>query len=138
MQQPAKGIPTRYLYIEICKGQGGLILAAGGVSSKFEILPHPKHTAAPPPRLQQPGGRDHVETAYPDTSPTLGPKLARLCRHRVCGNRSHTALAIRYLVPVILKYREAVTHRQYTDRKTNKITKACTHVGTKRVLSLLI
>ena len=45
---------------------------------------------------QQPGDRDHLETARDETGPTRSPMLTRFDRSRVCGNRPRTALAIAY------------------------------------------
>ena len=43
---------------------------------------------------QQPGERDHLETACDETRPTRSPRLARFYRSGVCGNPRRTALAI--------------------------------------------
>ena len=43
---------------------------------------------------QQPGDRDHLETARETPRSTREPTLARFHRSRVCGNRPRTALAI--------------------------------------------
>ena len=47
-----------------------------------------------PRKPQQPGDRDHLETACDETRPTRSPTHARFHRSRVCGNRPRTALAI--------------------------------------------
>ena len=47
-----------------------------------------------PRKPQQPGDRDHLETACDETRHTRSPTLARFYRSRVCGNRPRTALAI--------------------------------------------
>ena len=61
-----------------------------------------------PRNPQQPGDRDHLETARDETRPTRQPILARFHRSRVCEHRPRTALAIS-------KEHECYTHRQ-TDR----------------------
>ena len=45
------------------------------------------HTQNTPRNSQQPGDRDHLETARDETRPTRYPILARFHRSRVCGNR---------------------------------------------------
>ena len=56
--------------------QGGLILAAGHLRSKLEDKKRRKKTQKSrltqntPRHPQQPGGRDHLETAYDKTRPT--------------------------------------------------------------------
>ena len=75
--------------------QGALVLAAGRVRSKKKK--NTKKSAAPtntPRDPQQPGDRDHSETARDETRPTRLPILARFHKSRVCGNRPRTALAI--------------------------------------------
>ena len=47
-----------------------------------------------PRKAQQPGDRDHLDTARDETRPTRVPALARFHRSRVCGNRARTALAV--------------------------------------------
>ena len=47
-----------------------------------------------PRKPQQPGDRDHLETAFDETRPTRSPTLTRFHRPQVCGNRPCTALAI--------------------------------------------
>ena len=81
--------------------QGSLILAAGRVrSKKNEEIEKKKEkkkirpTQNTPRNPQQPGDRDHLETAIDETRPTRLPILARFHRFRVCGNRLRTALAI--------------------------------------------
>ena len=59
---------------EVDEARGGLILAAGRVRSKKKKRktstrkksPHPNTPQNP----QQPGDRDHIETAYGETRPT--------------------------------------------------------------------
>ena len=98
--------------------QGSLILAAGRVrSKKNEEIEKKKEkkkirpTQNTPRNPQQPGDRDHLETAIDETRPTRLPILARFHRFRVCGNRLRTALAIS-------KNDECYT---YTDRQTDKL-----------------
>ena len=81
--------------------QAGLILAVGRVRSKKENRRKRKqykiHPAPNTPRYpQQPGDRDHLETAGDETHPTRQPIHARFHRSRVCGNRPRTTLAIAY------------------------------------------
>ena len=70
---------------------------------------------------QQPGDRDHLETACDETRPTRSPTLARFRRSRVCENRRRTAL-------VISRNDECYTHT----RKHTHIMAPCTHPGTSR------
>ena len=79
--------------------QGRLILIAGRVRSekkKNEKNNHSKNrrTQNTPRNSQQPGDRDHLETACDETRPTRSPTLALFHRSRVCGNRPRTALAM--------------------------------------------
>ena len=55
-----------------------------------KIRPTQKTSRSP----QQPGDRDHLETARDETRPTRQPILVRFHRSRVCGNRPRKALAI--------------------------------------------
>ena len=91
--------------------QGGLVLAAGRVRSKKKKNRKKTHekirpTQNTPRNQQQPGDRDHLETACDETRPTHSPTLARFHRSRVCGNLPGTALAI------ISKNDECYTHRK--------------------------
>ena len=78
--------------------QGGLILAARRVRSKKTMSKTKSRNIRPtqntPRNPQQPGDRDHLETARDETRPTHYPILARFHRSRLCGNRPRTALAI--------------------------------------------
>ena len=47
-----------------------------------------------PRNSQQPGDRDHFETACDEICLTRSPTLARFHRSRFCGSRPRTALAI--------------------------------------------
>ena len=73
--------------------KASLILAADHVRSKKKT-PKSRRTRNTPRNPQQPGDRDHLETACDETRPTRQPILARFLRSRVCGNRPRTALAI--------------------------------------------
>ena len=53
-----------------------------------------RRTQNTPRNSQEPGDRDHLETACDETRPTRSPVLARFRRSRVCGNRPRPALAI--------------------------------------------
>ena len=63
---------------------------------KIEEEKHEKSrpTQNTPRNPQQPGDRDHLETAREKPRPTLWPVHARFHRYRVCGNRHRTAVAI--------------------------------------------
>ena len=91
--------------------QGRLMLAARRVRSKKKTY-RKKNI---PRKPQQPGDRDHLETACDETRPTRSPTLARFHRSRVCGNRGRTALAISKNGEC---YTHTDTHRQ-TDGQTN-------------------
>ena len=70
-------LPRRYLINsrEVNEARGGLILAAGRVRSKKKKI-EKKHgkkirpTQNTPRNPQQPGDRDHLETACDETRPT--------------------------------------------------------------------
>ena len=63
-----------------------------------------------PRNLQQPGDRDHLETACDETRSTRYPTFARFHGPRVYGNRPRKALAI------------SKKHECYTDRHTERQT----------------
>ena len=62
-----------------------------------------------PRKPQQPGDRDHLNTACDETRSLRSPTFARFHKSRVCGNRPRAALAIS-------KNDECYTH---TDRHTD-------------------
>ena len=74
------------------------MLAAGRVRSKKKNEKKKREKFRPtentPRKPQQPGDRDHLETACDETRHTRSPTLARFYRSRVCGNRPRPALAI--------------------------------------------
>ena len=67
--------------------QGGLIVAAGRVRSKKNKSQKKNETIRPtqntPRNSQQPGDRDHLETARDETRSTRLPTLARSDRFRL-------------------------------------------------------
>ena len=82
-------------------------------SKKQKRKKEAQNSAAPktqtPRNPQQPGDRNHLETACDKPGATRSLILARFRRSRVCGNRPRTALAIS-------KKDEGYT---YTDRRTD-------------------
>ena len=79
-------ITSRY----VNEARGGLVLAVGRVRSKKKKSRKKKHekihpTQNTPRKPQQPGDRDHLETARTKTRPTRQPILARFHRYRVRG-----------------------------------------------------
>ena len=77
--------------------QCSLILATGRVRSKKTKRKKAKkfrRIQNTPRNPQQPGDRDHLETARDETRPTRSPILACFHRSRVCRNQPRTALAI--------------------------------------------
>ena len=63
-------------------------------SGKKKNTKKSRRTRKTPRNPQQPGDRDHLETARDETPPTRLPILSRFRRSRVYGNRPRTALAI--------------------------------------------
>ena len=76
---------------------GGLILAASRVHSKKKNKQKEtksRRTQNTPRSPQQPGDRDHLETARDETRPTGQPVLPHFSKSRVSGNRTRPPLAI--------------------------------------------
>ena len=111
------------LLVERLMRQCGLILAAGRVRSKKtkrKINTKSRRTQSTPRNPQQPGDRDHLETACDETRPTRSPILACFRRSRVCGNQPHSALVISKTTNVTLTHRHTDRH---TDRETDRLIK---------------
>ena len=70
-----------------------------------------RRTQNPPRNPQQPGDRDHLETAPDEARPTRYLILTRFHRSRVCGNGTRRAFAIS-------ENDECYAYTQ-TDRQTN-------------------
>ena len=64
------------------------------ISKKKRKTKKSRRTQNTPRNSQQPGHRDHFETARDETCPTRQPILARFHRSRVCGNRPRATLEI--------------------------------------------
>ena len=100
--------------------QGGLILEVGRVRSKKQKIAKKQNrkkirpTQNTPRKPQQPGDRDHLETACDETRLTRLPMLARFHRSRVCVNRPRTALAF-------------IKNDERHTQETNDIMPPCTH-----------